>query len=103
MSVVVVLKIWLRAVAKACTSVVLGFISRATLQRGMITGSGRKSQPQKAAERESTSPNTQRDAITPLVVRAVTTDGCHHKQWYLEAIAEALQIELPPHDLGIVP
>jgi hypothetical protein len=47
--------------------------------------------------------NSARDAITPLVVRAVTTDGCHHKQWYLEAIAEALQIELPPHDLGIAP
>jgi len=38
-----------------------------------------------------------------IVVRAVTTDGCHHKQWYLEAIAEALQIELPPHDLGMAP
>jgi hypothetical protein len=24
-------------------------------------------------------------------------------QWYLEAIAEALQIELPPHDLGMAP
>lgn len=51
----------------------------------------------------NTSTNSARDAITPLVVRAVTTDGCHHKQWYLEAIAEALQIKLPPHDLGIAP
>ena len=49
------------------------------------------------------SDNSARDAITPLVVRAVTTDGGHHKQWYLEAIAEAFQIELPPHDLGIAP
>ena len=47
--------------------------------------------------------NIVKDVITPLVVRAVTTDGCHHKQWYLEAIAEALQIELPPHDLGMAP
>jgi len=54
-------------------------------------------------EEKFTSTNSARDAITPLVVRAVTTDGCHHKQWYLEAIAEALQIELPPHDLGIAP
>jgi hypothetical protein len=51
----------------------------------------------------SASTNSARDAITPLVVRAVETDGGHHKQWYLEAIAEALQIELPPHDLGIAP
>ena len=47
--------------------------------------------------------NNARDAITPLVVDAVNTDGGHHKQWYLEAIAEALQIALPPHDDGIAP
>jgi len=47
--------------------------------------------------------NSARDAITPLVVYAVNTDGCHHKQWYLEAIADALQISLPPHDNGIAP
>jgi len=51
----------------------------------------------------STSTNNARDAITPLVVDAVNTDGGHHKQWYLEAIAEALQIALPPHDDGIAP
>ena len=57
----------------------------------------------KLVEEKFTPTNNARDAITPLVVRAANTDGCHHKQWYLEAIAEALQIELPPHDLGIAP
>jgi hypothetical protein len=58
---------------------------------------------QKAKRRVGTSTNSESDAITPLVVDAVNTDGCHHKQWYLEAIAEALQIALPPHDNGIAP
>ena len=57
----------------------------------------------KAEVEKFTSTNSARDAITPLVVDAVNTDGCHHKQWYLEAIAEALQIALPPHDNGIAP
>lgn len=32
---------------------------------------------------------------------AVTTDGEHHKQWYLETIAKAFGIELPEHAAGI--
>jgi hypothetical protein len=55
----------------------------------------------KLVEEKLTSNDNIRDAIAPLVIRAVTTDGSHHKQWYLEAIAEALQIELPPHEAGI--
>lgn len=42
-----------------------------------------------------------KDVIAPS--KAVQTDDSHHKQWYLEAIAEALQIKLPVHDLGIAP
>jgi len=64
---------------------------------------GGKNPPCTEVALQSASDNSARDAITPLVVRAVTTDGGHHKQWYLEAIAEAFQIELPPHDLGIAP
>jgi len=41
--------------------------------------------------------------ITDMLQAAVTTDGGHHKQWYLEQLAEALEIELPEHDEGIAP
>lgn len=41
--------------------------------------------------------------VAALLREAVTTDGGHHKQWYLERIAEELGVELPDHDHGIAP
>lgn len=41
--------------------------------------------------------------VVDLLHSAVTTDGGHHKQWYLERIAEELGIALPEHDEGIAP
>ena len=38
-----------------------------------------------------------------LLREAVDTDGAHHKQWYLEQIAERLEIPLPEHKPGIAP
>lgn len=42
-------------------------------------------------------------SVAELLAGAVTTDGAHHKQWYLERIAERLGISLPEHDEGIAP
>ena len=39
--------------------------------------------------------------IADLVRDAVITDGAHHKQWYLEQIAQRLELSLPEHDEGI--
>ena len=39
--------------------------------------------------------------VADLVRDAVITDGGHHKQWYLEQIAQRLELSLPDHDEGI--
>ena len=41
--------------------------------------------------------------IPTLLKEAVSTDGAHHKQWYLEQIAEKLNLVLPDHEEGIAP
>ena len=41
--------------------------------------------------------------VADLVRKAVITDGAHHKQWYLERIAQRLELSLPDHDEGIIP
>jgi hypothetical protein len=41
--------------------------------------------------------------LAELLNEAVQTDGSHHKQWYLEEIAELFEIELVEHDEGIAP
>jgi hypothetical protein len=40
-----------------------------------------------------------------LFVEALTTDGGHHKQWYLEKIAKLLRIKINDfiYDKGIAP
>jgi hypothetical protein len=38
-----------------------------------------------------------------LFAGAVETDGEHHKIWYIEQIAERLDIALPEHEPGISP
>ncbi len=46
------------------------------------------------------------DTIRDLVIGGLTTDGEHHKQWYLEQIANALGIELTQeldYEKGIAP
>jgi hypothetical protein len=46
------------------------------------------------------------DFLDQLVIDALYTDGGHHKQWYLEQIADALGIEHTiycGHDEGIAP
>lgn len=43
--------------------------------------------------------------IGDLIAWALVTDGAHHKQWFLERIAERLGVDLSDsdHDLGIAP
>lgn len=43
------------------------------------------------------------DWLRFVLEQAVNTDGGHHKQWYLEAIAGRLLIDLPDHEAGIAP
>ena len=40
--------------------------------------------------------------VEKLLIEAVYTDGAHHKQWYLEEIAQTLKLRLPGgHTEGI--
>ena len=41
--------------------------------------------------------------IKVLVNQALTTDGAHHKRWYLEGIAILLHSPMPEHEKGIAP
>lgn len=41
--------------------------------------------------------------ISLLVWDALQTDRAHHKQWYLEKIAELMELDMPPHEKGIAP
>ncbi len=41
--------------------------------------------------------------LTDFLADAVTIDGGHHKQWYLEELATHLGIDLPDHEPGIAP
>ena len=45
----------------------------------------------------------EREIIRELVEAALTTDGAHHKQWYLERVALQLGLPLPDHEPGIAP
>jgi hypothetical protein len=42
-----------------------------------------------------------------LIIRALRTDGAHHKQWYLERLADLLGLNLDPlrdgYEPGIAP
>lgn len=41
--------------------------------------------------------------VAVLLRDAVTTDGAHHKQYYLEQLAAALRVTLPDHAPWIAP
>ena len=41
--------------------------------------------------------------LADTFANAVTIDGGHHKQWYLEHLADYFGIELPDHEPGIAP
>lgn len=41
--------------------------------------------------------------VAELLREAVEIDGAHHKQWYLEQVAEGLEVTLPNHEPGIAP
>lgn len=43
------------------------------------------------------------DILIELVLDAISNDSAHHKQWYLERIAEFFRIPLPDHVPGIAP
>jgi hypothetical protein len=43
------------------------------------------------------------DRIGPLANEGVTTDGAHHKQWFLERIADLVGVKLDEHEPGIAP
>ena len=45
------------------------------------------------------------ESIEILIVEGLQTDGGHHKQWYLEKIAQELEIDLNDieHEKGIAP
>jgi hypothetical protein len=38
-----------------------------------------------------------------LIGEALATDGAHHKQWYIERIADRLAVATPPHEPGVAP
>lgn len=41
--------------------------------------------------------------LKALLNEAVTTDGDHHKQWFLEKIADIFKVKLEEHEKGIAP
>lgn len=41
--------------------------------------------------------------VPDFIIGGVTTDGGHHKQWFLEQIAEFFELRLPDHEEGIAP
>ncbi len=41
--------------------------------------------------------------LRELVEGGLTTDGGHHKQWYLERIAIQFELDIPDHEPGIPP
>jgi hypothetical protein len=43
------------------------------------------------------------EIVRELVEAALVTDGAHHKQWYLERIAQQMDIPLLDHESGIAP
>jgi hypothetical protein len=46
------------------------------------------------------------DTVRDLIIEGLSTDGGHHKQWYLEQIAKVLGIELTTeldYEKGIPP
>jgi len=44
-----------------------------------------------------------REQLSEILNDAVNTDGAHHKQYYLEKIAEMFEIVLDEHDEGVIP
>lgn len=40
-------------------------------------------------------------SVAFLLIQAVQTDGEHHKQWYLEQIANLIGVALPDHEPGV--
>ncbi len=69
-------------------------------EAGVIEGKPAPADPPPEPEIKS----SQVDKAAGLIGEAVLTDGVHHKQWYLEQIAEALDISLTlGHDPGISP
>jgi hypothetical protein len=43
---------------------------------------------------ENQEAQAQRKSVRALILEALTCDGAHHKQWYLEQIAAILGIDL---------
>lgn len=43
------------------------------------------------------------ELVQLLIGEALTTDGAHHKQWYLEQIVARLKLDVPDHERGIGP
>jgi hypothetical protein len=46
---------------------------------------------------------TDEEILAELITKGLTTDGSHHKQWYLEQIARWFEIPVPDHEPGIAP
>jgi hypothetical protein len=46
-----------------------------------------------------------RALLYSLIIQALTVEGEHHKQWYLQRIAEVLEADVSEHDIeeGIAP
>jgi hypothetical protein len=48
--------------------------------------------------------NEERAIVLGLIEAALTTDGAHHKQWYLEQIARQLELLIAvDYEPGIAP
>lgn len=45
----------------------------------------------------------ERYSIFSLISNGLNVDGDHHKQWYLEQLAERFGFEIPHEDKGIAP
>jgi hypothetical protein len=46
----------------------------------------------------------ERAILKDLIERGLTTDGAHHKQWYLEQIADQFELDIYiDHEPGIAP
>jgi hypothetical protein len=47
---------------------------------------------------------SEREVLQDMIERALTTDGGHHKQWFLEHIARYLELPITvEHEPGVAP
>ena len=55
------------------------------------------------AQAEAENDNMFRRELEDTINSALSTDGAHHKQWYLEELALLLGVKTEEHEKGIAP